>query len=173
MAEGAHFAEFAHAWNAIDHLEARAAARALARERRAERPRCGAKCRDGHPCAAPVVWLAGHDTPRKRCRMHGGLSTGPRTAAGLMRALRTLRPEASAGTSLALRRALTRHTWGMAACDRCSKHQLLNLDGIRARRDAGLALDLALVLCPPCVDAYQRARERAGEFFQARIEFRI
>jgi hypothetical protein len=41
-------------------------------------PRCGAKCRDGHPCKGPAM-LAG------RCRIHGGRSTGPRTAEGLER----------------------------------------------------------------------------------------
>ncbi len=42
-------------------------------------PRCGAKTRLGHPCRAPKV----HG--RKRCRMHGGNSTGPRTPEGLER----------------------------------------------------------------------------------------
>ncbi len=43
------------------------------------RKKCGAKCRTGKPCKAPVV----HG--RNRCRMHGGLSTGPRTWEGIMR----------------------------------------------------------------------------------------
>lgn len=43
--------------------------------------RCGAKTRSGTPCRRaaeknPVTGL------RKRCRLHGGLSTGPRTPAG-------------------------------------------------------------------------------------------
>jgi hypothetical protein len=47
-----------------------------------ERPRCGARCRDGSPCEAPPVW----DRPLDgRCRMHGGLSTGPRTEEGRRR----------------------------------------------------------------------------------------
>ncbi|NLH99552.1 MAG: hypothetical protein GX446_08660 [Chthonomonadales bacterium] len=41
-----------------------------------ERPRCGARCRDGHPCMARCV------PGRSRCRMHGGLSTGPKTPEG-------------------------------------------------------------------------------------------
>ncbi len=50
------------------------------------RPRCGAKCRDGHACVAPAVWLTGAPAPRNgRCRMHGGLSTGPRTPEGRAR----------------------------------------------------------------------------------------
>lgn len=53
------------------------------RPKRADRPRCGATCRDGHPCRAPAVWLPGEPAPRNgRCRLHGGLSTGPKTAEG-------------------------------------------------------------------------------------------
>ncbi|MEW9837750.1 HGGxSTG domain-containing protein [Mesorhizobium marinum] len=37
---------------------------------------CGAKTRRGTPCAAPVV------QGMARCKLHGGLSTGPRTDAG-------------------------------------------------------------------------------------------
>jgi hypothetical protein len=40
---------------------------------------CGARCRDGHACKAHKV---GGST---RCRMHGGLSTGPRTSEGIER----------------------------------------------------------------------------------------
>jgi hypothetical protein len=46
-----------------------------------DRPKCGARTRTGAPCKAPAV--AGG----KRCRMHGGASTGPRTAKGLKRSL--------------------------------------------------------------------------------------
>ena len=48
-------------------------------------PRCGARTRSGCPCRAPAI------RGRQRCRMHGGASTGPRTAAGLerLRAART------------------------------------------------------------------------------------
>ena len=41
--------------------------------------RCLAKTRQGTPCQNPVV------TDRNRCRMHGGLSTGPRTPEGKAR----------------------------------------------------------------------------------------
>lgn len=37
---------------------------------------CGARTRQGTPCKAKPV------RNRKRCRMHGGLSTGPKTIAG-------------------------------------------------------------------------------------------
>src|SRR3954469_23896371 len=48
-------------------------------------PRCGARTRSGAPCKGPAV------RNRRRCRMHGGLSTGPRTAEGFerMRAAKT------------------------------------------------------------------------------------
>jgi hypothetical protein len=40
--------------------------------------RCGAKTRRGTSCQSPAM-------PNGRCRMHGGASTGPRTAEGLER----------------------------------------------------------------------------------------
>lgn len=48
--------------------------------------RCGARTRSGGACKSPAM-------PNGRCRMHGGCSTGPRTAEGLER----------------MRRAKTRH----------------------------------------------------------------
>ncbi len=51
-----------------------------------ERPRCGARCRDGGSCKAPPVWDKRLDRPvNGRCRMHGGLSTGPKTEEGRRR----------------------------------------------------------------------------------------
>src|SRR5271154_6002927 len=49
-------------------------------------PRCGAKTRAGVACQAPGM-------ANGRCRIHGGTSTGPRTAEGLARsaAARTTR----------------------------------------------------------------------------------
>src|SRR6185437_9895589 len=41
-------------------------------------PRCGARTRQGCPCKGPAM-------RNGRCRMHGGKSTGPRTAEGLAR----------------------------------------------------------------------------------------
>jgi hypothetical protein len=41
-------------------------------------PRCGAKTRAGCACQAPAM-------TNGRCRIHGGTSTGPRTAAGRAR----------------------------------------------------------------------------------------
>lgn len=47
-------------------------------------PRCGAMTRKGTPCRSAAM-------PNGRCRMHGGMSTGPRTAEGIerIRAART------------------------------------------------------------------------------------
>ena len=44
-------------------------------------PRCGAKTRAGTACRGPGM-------SNGRCKMHGGLSTGPRTADGLERCRR-------------------------------------------------------------------------------------
>ena len=44
--------------------------------------RCGAKTRRGTVCRAPAM------RNRRRCRLHGGKSTGPKTAAGLERSRR-------------------------------------------------------------------------------------
>jgi hypothetical protein len=46
---------------------------------KAERPVCGARCREGHLCQARAV------VGRSRCRLQGGLSTGAKTAEGRQR----------------------------------------------------------------------------------------
>jgi hypothetical protein len=46
---------------------------------RKQRPVCGARNRQGKPCAVRV------EPGKRRCRFHGGLSTGPRTAEGRAR----------------------------------------------------------------------------------------
>ena len=43
------------------------------------RQRCGATTRSGNPCQAPTV------RGKVRCKLHGGLSTGPKTEAGRAR----------------------------------------------------------------------------------------
>ena len=47
--------------------------------RRKDRPRCGAQTRKGTPCLVRV------EAGKRRCRFHGGLSTGPRTPEGKAR----------------------------------------------------------------------------------------
>ena len=67
-------------------------------------PRCGARARrTGAPCRQPAM-------ANGRCRMHGGKSTGPRTAEGLER-LRAARTRHGAYTAEAL--ALRRHLAGL------------------------------------------------------------
>jgi hypothetical protein len=46
---------------------------------------CGAKTRSGTPCKLITIFSNG------RCKLHGGLSTGPRTREGKSRALANLR----------------------------------------------------------------------------------
>jgi hypothetical protein len=47
--------------------------------RRDERPPCGARTQSGTPCLVRV------EPGKRRCRLHGGLSTGPRTPEGKAR----------------------------------------------------------------------------------------
>lgn len=49
------------------------------------RPTCGARTRTGAPCKRKPV------RGKKRCRNHGGLSTGPRTPEGRAKALSCLK----------------------------------------------------------------------------------
>ena len=42
-------------------------------------PRCGARNRQGQPCRCPAM------RGKRRCRLHGGKSTGPRTKEGIHR----------------------------------------------------------------------------------------
>ena len=54
--------------------------------------RCGARTRGGTPCQAPPVWDDARNQPvNGRCRLHGGLSTGPKTQKGRRRSLEALR----------------------------------------------------------------------------------
>jgi hypothetical protein len=53
----------------------------ISRVLKSERPLCGARCRDGHACRAKAAW-DGVEPYNGRCRIHGGLSTGPRTQEG-------------------------------------------------------------------------------------------
>jgi len=56
------------------------------RSRKGPTPRCGARRKyDGLPCQAQALPKSG------RCRLHGGLSTGPKTPSGKARALANLR----------------------------------------------------------------------------------
>ena len=59
--------------------------------RRRDRPRCGAKTRRGTACRCHAIWDSRNNRPRNgRCKMHGGLSSGPKTSAGIRVALKNL-----------------------------------------------------------------------------------
>jgi len=55
--------------------------------RYAFKEKCEATTRRGTPCQAPAVWWMGNG----RCKLHGGLSTGPKTPEGKAQALANLR----------------------------------------------------------------------------------
>ena len=84
-------------------------------------PRCGARTRAGGCCRQPAM-------RNGRCRMHGGLSTGPRTAVGRARCAAARRTHGfySAETT-ALRRAAAAHGRRLRAL----------IAGFRARPTAG------------------------------------
>jgi hypothetical protein len=81
------------AWHGVDRLESVPPRSGLPADRRGRlkngnrsgdflaAPRCGAHTRCGAACRQPAM-------PNGRCRMHGGLSTGPRTPEGLARSRR-------------------------------------------------------------------------------------
>ncbi len=60
------------------------------------RPLCGAKTRAGTPCRMVVV------EGRDRCRLHGGMSTGPKTAEGRERIAESNRRRAAAARAASL-----------------------------------------------------------------------
>jgi hypothetical protein len=72
-------------------------------------PRCGAHTRSGESCRQPAM-------KNGRCRMHGGLSTGPRTAEGRARCAAARRTHGFyAAEMVALRRAGAAHCRRMSA----------------------------------------------------------
>ena len=78
-------------------------------------PRCGARTRAGSACRQPAM-------PNGRCRLHGGKSTGPRTAAGRARG------------------AAARRTHGMRARDFIARRRA----GLRQRRRLAALADEAM-----------------------------
>ena len=81
------------AWHGVDRSQSALSRSGLPADRRGRlkngnpsgdflaAPRCCARTRCGGECRQPAM-------PNGRCRMHGGLSTGPRTPAGLARSRR-------------------------------------------------------------------------------------
>jgi hypothetical protein len=84
----------------------------MAAKAKRQLPRCGARTRAGPPCKAPPWRARGAFLPRNgRCRMHGGLSTGPRSPEGKARcraaALRNLESARAAGRAVSNGRLLS------------------------------------------------------------------
>ena len=85
--------ESSTAWHGVDRSDSPPAARGLPLDSRGRlkngnrsgdflaAPRCGARTRCGGKCCQPAM-------SNGRCRLHGGLSTGPRTPEGLARSRR-------------------------------------------------------------------------------------
>ena len=87
-------------------------------------PRCGARTRAGCCCRQPAMGNG-------RCRLHGGLSTGPRTAEGRARCARARRIHGFySAEMIALRRAAAAH---------CRRVDAL-FAAVRVRRTAGHGL---------------------------------
>lgn len=141
------------------HRVAWAVSRSDAREPRRERPRCGARTRSGAPCKAPCVWLPGALEPRKRCRLHGGLSTGPRTVEGLARSLANLR-NVDARAASSLREAIGVQSFGASTCPLCDARQTANRRAIDRAFREGLPLPPSATLCAEHTAALVKARER-------------
>ena len=145
------------------HAEARMIARPEARELKRERPVCGAKRRDGGTCCARVVWVAGEESPRRRCRLHGGLSTGPRTSAGAARARANLRRGRAPGTPPGAGAGA-----GAGAAERAAQAPPIGAIWHRAREavtvDAGRVRFVAVDTCASCTVAARRTRGVAGWF---------
>jgi len=64
-------------------------------------PRCGARTRAGMTCKGPAM-------RNGRCRMHGGTSTGPRTAEGLQRIVQARTVHGAYGAEMRALRMLLR-----------------------------------------------------------------
>lgn len=137
------------------------------RDPRRARPRCGARTRAGGTCKAPAVWLPGELDPRRRCRLHGGLSTGPRTVEGLRRSLANLRGvDPSAAPSL--RQATGALGFGSGRCGVCAARARVNAPALaRAARESRPVAPGEL-LCAACTAALQRAQGRSRLAFTAR-----
>ncbi len=66
-----------YAWSKTDLLAE------MPKEPRTNRVACNAMTRKGIPCKAPAVWDKIKNEPKNgRCKLHGGMSTGPRTEKG-------------------------------------------------------------------------------------------
>jgi hypothetical protein len=88
-------------------------------------PRCGARTRAGGVCRQPAMASPGGG--RGRCRLHGGKSTGARTAAGLARCrTATLTHGHRTAEIIALKSAAARHGRNLRALTRAAQRSVLS-----------------------------------------------
>ncbi len=84
-AEIAKYREWREPCTLVDAFGRKIAAGWKPSKRDRDRERCGARTRAGGTCKAPAMWL------KDRCRMHGGLSTGPKSPEGKAKSLAAAR----------------------------------------------------------------------------------
>ena len=116
-------------------------------------PRCGARTRAGCPCQAPAI------RGKRRCRMHGGRSTGPRTPEGKQR-VREAR--LTRGATGAARRASNLYVRVFCSRGRLYRAAMLCLDWLAPDFAERLwNLPRELMACPPRLERVTVAEERA------------
>ena len=122
-------------------------------------PRCGARTRAGCPCRAPAI------RGKLRCRMHGGRSTGPRTAEGLarLRAAHTIH-----GCYTAEARALNRKILTQAGRNRIALEAIRRRDRLLPELVARLnSLPPELMPPPWPIGGLTRAQDQAARQAEA------
>jgi hypothetical protein len=123
-----------------------------------ERPRCRARCRDGHRCQAKAVWDKDYDCPiNGRCRLHGGLSTGPRTPEGRRRIGEAARQRGHArrlarAQAEAQARALTAYQAAVAKYEALRQHDMSAFPGLKDAmlQVQGYAVERSYQACLAC-----------------------
>ena len=117
----------------------------------ANTPRCGAKTRCGTPCKGPAV----HG--KRRCRKHGGFSTGPRTPEGKERSrLAHLTHGRRSGLYVMLMRSLREIARAQARTIELAKAGVMSAEAIRREVEAQQTLIRGFEL----VQAQQAARQK-------------
>jgi hypothetical protein len=116
-------------------------------------PRCGARTRRQGCCRQPAM-------SNGRCRLHGGLSTGPRTAAGRARCAAARRTHGFyAAETVALRRAAAAHCRRMNALLGSGRRRATAGHGVLPSRSTASPIGVhgrnAQHFCPPRSSAAQ------------------
>jgi hypothetical protein len=123
-----------------------------------DRPKCNARCRTGRRCQARAVWDKDYDCPRNgKCRLHGGLSTGPRTPEGRRRIGEATRQRAQARrlaqAQAAVRaEALAAYQAALALYEATCQRDMTNFPGLKSGflQIQGYQVELAYQRCLDC-----------------------